>query len=255
MTPLEIAQANAALLAKRKALGVGPKPIDKPLQAIADRSGMTLEDYFTNLGNEPADTAQPIDTSRAAWDAFESDRSKVLQRAVKTVARWYQERIKVGGALILAGNCGCGKTHLARAIYDLYGFGAAYLNEVDVIGQIQAGYGSGGGRSLESVVNQCRRAKLLIYDDLGAYETDNLKWMQNIYMSLFNGRKEAGQATFITTNLQLTQTIIEAGHDTIYSPLQNRLGIRVYSRLMGAVEQLCYYVNLFDVPDYRLRNF
>lgn len=260
MDRAELEAANQALLAKRKALGIGqPKSIDEPIRQVVDRNGMTIADYFAALQAGqlavPPDALEEIDTSRVKWDSFDSDRHPSLQKGVKIIKQWYNDRIDSGGAIILAGNCGCGKTHLADAIYKLYGFGAAYWNEADLVEKLQAGYGNKGGRDLESVANQCRRSKLLIFDDLGAYETDNLKWMQNIYMTLFDGRPEAGRATFITTNLQLYQKIIEAGKDTIYSPIEHRLGGRVYSRLMGAVDNLTYYVNLFDVPDYRLRNF
>lgn len=255
----EIKAANEALLAKRKALGIGrPQHLTAPIQAIVVNNGMTAVDFFQALqaGELPvSDQAAGPETKRVKWDSFNSDRHPILQKAVKTIARWYNERISDGGAIILSGNCGSGKTHLAGAIAELYGYGAMYLNEVDMVASIQAGYGGPGGRSLESITSYCRRSKLLIYDDLGAYETDNLKWMQNIYMSLFNGRQEAGLATMVTTNLPLLQKIIEAGKNTVYSPLENRLGARVYSRLIGAVGSMEYCVNLFGVPDYRQRGW
>lgn len=254
MTREELLKANEQLLARRKREGIGqPKPIETAAQAIAEKDGMTLTDYFNALhaGTYHSENAARLDTSRAKWESFNSDRHPSLKKAMPIIKRWYGERLDKGNGLILAGNYGCGKTHLAQAIYDLYGFGAMYVSEVELAKQIQAGYGGSGGRSLESFVSQAKRAKLLIYDDLGAYETDNLNWVQNIYMNLFDGRFEQGKAILITTNLKL----IEGEANAFWSPLEQRLGGRVYSRIMGQLEEAAYYVSLFDVPDYRMRGF
>lgn len=254
MTRTELIAANEALLARRKRETTSqPQPIEAPLQALANRDGMTLEDYYNALndGTFESENSQPVNTNRARWDSFDSDRHKDLKRCVKLIKRWYNDRLDLGGAIILAGNCGCGKTHLAKAVYDFYGLGAMYLNEVEMVMKIQASY-NGGGQTLESITSYTSRARLLIYDDLGAYETDNDKWMQNIYMKLFSDRHEQGKATFITTNLKNVDTDSEG---QVFSPLTNRLGQRVYSRLMGAVGEMKYFIDLFNVPDYRLRNF
>lgn len=266
MTRTELIAANEALLARRKRETVSqPQPIDEvarrgqtAAQALADRDGMTLEDYYNALndGTFERENRQPVNTNPARWDSFDSDRHKDLKRCVKLIKRWYNDRLDLGHAIILAGNCGCGKTHLAKAVYDFYGLGAMYLNEVEMVMKIQASY-NGGGQTLESITSYTNRARLLIYDDMGAYETDNDKWMQNIYIKLFSDRYEQGKATFITTNLKNVDSIknIDTNEVEVFSPLTNRLGQRVYSRLMGAVGEMKYFIDLFSVPDYRLRNF
>ena len=94
-----------------------------------------------------------------------------------------------------------------------------------------------------------QRARILVYDDLGTYETKNLDWVQGIYYNLFDGRKEAGAGLLITTNLPL-ETLQNGAFN---SPLEDRMGKRVFSRVMGQVERLTNYVDLFGVPDYRTR--
>lgn len=252
MTRDELMRANEALISRRKAEGVTRR---QPAPAL-NPDAITWEEYFRIKAE--ADNSEAINTSSARWQSFDSDRNPILKRAIKTIGKWYDTRIDEGGALILAGGCGCGKTHLAGAIYELFGYGAFYVNEVEMIERIQASYGNGGGQSLESIAGYARRAKLLIYDDLGAYETDNLKWVQNIYMALLNGRREEGKATLATTNLRLVEETGQFDKDNkpvTWSPLEDRLGKRVYSRLMGQVEEMRYYVDLFKVPDYRLRKF
>lgn len=254
MTREELITANEALLARRKRETVSqPQPIETAVQALANRDGMTLEDYYNALndGTFERENVQAVETSRARWDRFDSDRHPDLKRGIKTIKCWYNDRIDLGGAIILAGNCGCGKSHLAKAIFDLYGYGAMYLDEVETIKKIQASY-DGGGKSLESVTHYINQARLLVYDDLGAYETDNDKWIQNIYMALFSSRYDQGKATLITTNLKNVDTDPDG---EVFSPLTARLGQRVYSRLMGAVGEMKYFIDLFAVPDYRLRNF
>lgn len=255
-------EANRQLAELRRQAGITghPRPISDPVQELADKNGMTVADYFQAIrtGQPTGNEAVSIKSSRRLWESFNSDRHPALQKAVKVIKRWYKERIEQGGAIILAGNCGSGKSHLANAIYEIYGFGAVMWNEIELVKAIQSGYG-GGGRSEESIYTHCRRAKLLVYDDLGAYTTQNLEWMQGIYYSLFNARQEAGLATFITTNIPLAQSETKYNAENkpvvlTWSPLEERLGLRCYSRVMGAVDDLQYYVDLFDVPDYRQRN-
>ena len=144
----------------------------------------------------------------------------------------------------MAGGCGCGKTHLAKAIAQLYGPSARYWNEVDLIGAIQDTYNNDGSEL--KLFKQIGQFELLIYDDLGAYRATekNIEWLQGIYYNLFNTRCENKQPFMITTNLSDADGSLEA-----------RLGKRVYSRVAGALANSQFYVDMFGVPDYRLRNF
>lgn len=210
---------------------------------------MTIFDYFAALKRgEKVTDSQTVEMSRAKWDSFNADRHPDLAKATATIRKWYKERITCGGGLILAGGYGCGKTHLARAIYELYGFRALFWEELGLIKSIQSGY-SGRGQSEDSLFAQARRAELLIYDDLGSYETDNLAFVQNIYRGLFDGRLETNKATLVTTNLRATTDSDEV------SEFERRVGGKNFSRLVGQLEVSEFYIDLFDVPDYRLRNF
>jgi DNA replication protein DnaC len=181
---------------------------------------------------------------RELWNSFESDRHPDLIKAVKTIREWYNERIEVGGALVLAGGYGCGKTHLARAILRMYGPFAHFLYEPEFIASIQDTYSGNGSEA--RIYRMIASHKLLIIDDLGAYEVSEKseRWLQNIYQRLLNNRFEQGKATLITTNL-----------DDGTGDLRYRLGEKCYDRLLGALEHTRFYVNLFDVPSYRARNF
>lgn len=243
-------EENQKLMARRQELGIktetGPAPIAKPVAAVAERDGMTLADYWAMLAaEEPTGTngSTASLTSREVWETFNSDRHPALARAVKVVKTWYNERIDQGGALVLAGGTGCGKTHLARAIHQLYGFRSLYWEECSLFESIKAAYNGYSRQSEAEIFGRIRKAELLIYDDLGAYETDNLPWIQNIYRVIFHDRlDQAGRATLFTTNLKS-------------KAIADRIGGRNFDRLLGALDTPEYYVNLFGVPSYRARNF
>lgn len=200
----------------------------------AVRESWHLEDY----------PRQAIETSRDLWDSFDVKLHPKLVEVKKMIQLWYNVYPETGGGIILAGDCGCGKTHLLRAIAQLYGLGAKYCNECDLIASIQDTYNDKGSEL--SLFKEAGRAELLIYDDLGAYRaTDkNIEWLQGIYYNLFNTRCSCWKPFMIATNLNDADGSLEA-----------RLGKRVYSRIAGALANSQFYVDMFGVPDYRLKEF
>jgi len=256
MTREQLEQANQALLAKRKELGITTtktKPIGGRLSLL---SGTTEAEklYFADVFNRDIQQANDrgIGGNLDRWRNFDSDRQPDLIKAVKTIKKWYEHRLNDGGGLILAGGYGAGKTELARAIKEAFGYGAIFWNEEKLVEAIQGGYGHKNGRSQESIMIECWRSPLLILDDLGGYTTENTPWVQNIYYSLFDGRHEAGKAFIITTNLSYKPS--QQGNIMYPSEFQERVGNRNFSRIMGAVDTGEYCIDLFNVPDYRLRN-
>lgn len=245
-------------MSRRKALGLPESGRKKTLDALGGMkfvvgpSSPAEADYFKALyADEPTGNQREIIAGNDyRWRNFDSDRHPDLQTAVKTVKRFYNERIDEGGGLILVGHCGSGKSHLAQAVADFYGLQAVFVDEEHLVKSVQSSYSDRGPHTEQNILIRYRRAKLLVYDDLGAYQTDNLTWLQNIYYQLFDGRHEAEKATIITTNLPL----IHRNNGNSVSPLEARLGRRCFSRLLGQVGTMDFYIDLFGVPDYRLRN-
>jgi DNA replication protein DnaC len=256
MSPQEIAAENQKLLARR-ASGIGPgsnslRPISPAPESASETDvNAQLQAYFDAVRRDrPTGNEQVVITGRRdLWDAFDDEAHPRLADACGAVARWYNNRLPQGGALILNGGYGCGKTHLARAVAELYGPYAYFTDELDLFERLRASYGRGGEETEYRLLNQLSRAKLLVFDDLGAYQTDNLPWVQNIYRSVFDFRCRSDLAFIITTNLSLKAS------PGCPSEFEDRLGGRNYSRVMGAVGSAEYYINLFGVPDYRLRGF
>lgn len=187
--------------------------------------------------------AQPmvIQPDLALWESFDPYHSQ-LANARRRVGEWYNERLQNGYGVILAGNCGSGKTHLAKAIRDIHILRVKYWSEIDLIKTIQKSFGNKEAKSKAEILLEIDRAGLFILDDLGAYETDNDQWMQTIYMDLFDARCDAKKPFFITTNLN---------KDGLF----NRVGDRVASRLLGGIGDRRFFVELFDVPDYRIKDY
>ena len=172
-----------------------------------------------------------------------------MQKACKLIVEWYTEREDKGHAIILAGGYGVGKSHIGEAIKDLYGYGAKFVNELDLCEKLQGSYDRHSRRSQEELFFDLWQTKLLIYDGLGEYRTSNLEWMQNIYHKLFTGRFEAGKGYMITTNLDAAE------RGDVGSEFRAHVGNKNFSRIFGAVDDPRFYIDLFGVPDYRLKNF
>jgi DNA replication protein DnaC len=164
------------------------------------------------------------------------------------VAEWHSEP---SGGLVLAGGYGCGKTSIAKIVLRAVGGpipiilwdtgqpesirNAVFYSEPDLLEDIRKSY-SGGGEA--GLISHCQRTKLLIFDDVGAgyVKEESQRWYEDILWRILNER--ADKRTLITTNLTPPE-------------LQTRIGGRAYSRLKEMLGSSDNYVSLFNVPDYR----
>lgn len=186
------------------------------------------------------------------WCGLEVRHSEI-DLAIRSIVDWYNA--DTPGAIILAGNYGCGKTSLARVVYQFSGgpvmltdwtgrgpvqfLNALFLSEPNLLEDIRKSYSSGGE---SGVIGRCQKARLLILDDLGAayVKDDSRAWYEDIMWRLFDGRGD--KKTLITTNLNPIE-------------LKSRLGGRCWSRLQEMLVRSSNVVSMFGVPDYRARNF
>jgi DNA replication protein DnaC len=191
----------------------------------------------------------------AKWEAFDWDRHPSLRAAKPVIVDWYNG-LPDSGALVLAGDVGCGKTHLADAIADLYGrWRISYYEEIELVKKIQASYDN-KGQSEDGIISQVFRPELFILDDLGTYRTNNANWLLNLYNRVFNDYLTVKKKPLlITTNLPM----IEAGEDgaPATGSMADRIGTRSFSRLCDALGdvKLGRYVDLFGISDFRIDRF
>lgn len=192
------------------------------------------------------------------WYGLNLSHPKLIT-AKRKIADWYN---RGSGALVLAGDPGCGKTHIAKVVYDLHGAGGHTINwikdedgntiaetvrnavfyaEPDLFADIRESYG-GRGQNEKQIISACKRSRLLILDDIGvAYIKDEtLAWAYDIYWKIFDARVD--KFTLITTNLTNDQ-------------IAARIGRRALSRLMEAMGSEDSIIDLFGVPDYRQRGW
>lgn len=174
-----------------------------------------------------------------------------LKAAITQIVAWYKQP---AGGLVLAGGYGCGKTTIARIVLHAVGGpipiiiwdgpqpesvrNAAFYGEPGLLEEIRASYGDDSSGSEGAIVSQAQRAKLLILDDIGAgyVKDESQRWYEDILWRILNERTD--KKTLLTTNLTPPE-------------LQSRIGGRAWSRLKEMLGSSDNYVSLFDVPDYR----
>lgn len=140
------------------------------------------------------------------------------------------------GWFILAGESGCGKTHLAIAITKhCLEEGATALFSVvpDLLDYLRTTFAPDAKEPYDEVFRKMREVELLVLDDLGA--ESSTAWAREKLFQLLNHRHNARLATVITTN-----KIGFAGMDP---RLQSRLGDR----------RLVRTITITQAADFRLQ--
>lgn len=156
------------------------------------------------------------------------------------------EKYKEGG-LVLAGNTGCGKTHLAVAALremikadiiketklDRYGDflpGAEMITVPDLLLKIRSSFKENSEATEEQIINHFSKIPVLILDDLGSEKTTEYA-ISTLYI-IIDRRDREGLSTIITTNLTLGE-------------IEKKLDARIASRLSGMK------TIKINMPDYR----
>lgn len=169
-----------------------------------------------------------------ATQTFEAfDRSVPGVREALSAARDYAK--DPHGWLLLMGNFGCGKTHLAAAIANeamqKKKMKVLFANAPDLLDHLRATYGPTSEVGYDKLFEAVRTVPLLIIDDLG---TENATaWAREKLYQIINYRYNFQLPTVITTN-----------HD-----LDDMDG-RIRSRICD--NRLCKHI-LIDAADYRQR--
>lgn len=110
------------------------------------------------------------------------------------------------GWLVLVGDYGCGKTHLAAAIANqrvAQGYSALFVVVPDLLDHLRAAFSPTSTVSMDRRFEAVRNAPLLVLDDLGTQSTT--PWAQEKLYQLLNHRYNARLSTVITTNLTLEE--------------------------------------------------
>jgi DNA replication protein DnaC len=155
-----------------------------------------------------------------------------------------------GLGLLLTGDNGVGKTHLAvsvlRELMTRKGAHGQFWDFHELIREIRNSYNPETKTSELMVLEPVVEADVLLLDDLGAWKMTD--WMNDTLFYILNSRYLAKRATVITTNYQDAdkEKVLAADFMTRKEFLVERIGQRLRSRLM----EMCVVIPLSG-PDRR----
>ena len=144
-----------------------------------------------------------FDTFSLREDELQPDDRDNLRRAVQLCRRYAEEP---SDWLVLQGDYGCGKTHLAASIANqrvAEGQPALFVVVPELLDHLRATFSPSSQVRFDQRFEEVRRAPLLVLDDLGTESAS--PWAQEKLYQLFNYRYIARLPTIIT----MTQTIDE----------------------------------------------
>jgi DNA replication protein DnaC len=162
--------------------------------------------------------------------------------------------------LTFMGPVGTGKTHLAVAALKRFvgrhGMTGRFVDFSRFLGELRHCYSA--KTSEEAVLGPLRAVDVLLIDELGKGRTEN-EWQLEKLDDLINSRYNGGKVTLLTTNYLHAEFRydpkrfglgeIPANESFWRQPLQERIGLRMYDRLLEASEFLVF----LGVESYRRR--
>ncbi len=140
------------------------------------------------------------------------------------------------GGLVLQGETGCGKTHLAAAIANYRyqaGQPALFIVVYEFLDHLRSAFGPESKISYDQLFESVKNTPLLILDDFG--EQSTTPWAQEKLYQVVNYRYNARLATVITTRCST-----------------NELGDRIGSRFIDSKFSVFFSIT---APDYRCDTF
>jgi len=175
--------------------------------------------------------------------------------AVRKYAREFPMSEKPG--LLLIGETGTGKTHLAVAALQALierGFEGRFFDFNELIDKIRNSYVSESSASDRAAYSQAMESEILLLDDLGAHRVKD--FVQDVLTSIISYRYNNNKPLIATTNLPdsdagyaMTKRPVGASGPEIRMTLAENIGMRARSRLF----EMCHVIRMPDVEDYRMR--
>lgn len=156
------------------------------------------------------------DRSFADYEASNAGSRKALDTC-QSYAEGFAENLMAGTSLILCGNAGTGKTHLACSIahqvITMHAKAAVYMTVGKAFRMVKETYRRDSERTEEQAIAFFAVPDLLILDEIGVqYGSDSEK---NILFEIVNERYEAMKPTILISNLALPALTEYAGERVI----------------------------------------
>jgi DNA replication protein DnaC len=170
---------------------------------------------------------------------------------VKSFVREFPTAEKPG--LLLVGETGTGKTHLAVAALKALlekGHEGVFFDYQNLLDRIRSGYDRTSGASDKEAYRSALDADILLLDDLGSHRVTD--WVEDIVTSMITYRCNHRKPLIATTNVS-DDNVMEykdaGGVVVSRKTLAEVIGTRARSRL----HEMCRVVKMPGVEDYRLR--
>jgi DNA replication protein DnaC len=174
--------------------------------------------------------------------------------AVKNYVRDFPSESRPG--LLLIGDPGTGKTHLAAAALRAViarGFEGIFCDYQNLLDRIRSGYDAASHSSDKEAYRVALDSEVLLLDDIGAHRVSD--WVEDTITSIVTWRCNNRRALIATTNLadgDVGNPVMKkspSGNIEYGITLADRIGARARSRLF----EMCTVVKMPLVEDYRLR--
>jgi DNA replication protein DnaC len=153
--------------------------------------------------------------------------------------------------LLIAGDTGSGKTHLAVAALKAIinkGHEGVFFDYQNLLDRIRSSYDKTSGSGDREAYSSAMECGVLLLDDLGSHRVT--EWVEDIVTSIITYRYNHRKALIVTTNLDPKGAVgftTEGGTQVSKKSLREVIGGRASSRL----SEMCRPVDLFGVADYR----
>lgn len=156
-------------------------------------------DNIIRMSRLDAHTDQTFGNFLTEIDHYNEEENRALRNSLATAQRYADE---AKGWLLLYGNCGTGKTHLAAAIANELvqkGMRTIFVTVPDLLDYLRSTYAPSSGITYDQEFDLLSSVQILVMDDLGA--ENPTPWAQEKLYQLINARHTRRLPTIITTNI------------------------------------------------------